>query len=109
LARCWELGKDVLVDREAVYREWLADHLARQGGVTIRTSRVKAFQRARLVRRTQGAERQAHLAERPDVVLDGELLVADPADFAKMLARGVGRHRAFGFGMLLLKPATSPC
>ena len=27
--------------------------------------------------------------------------------FARLLARGVGRHRAFGFGMLLLRPAST--
>jgi CRISPR system Cascade subunit CasE len=31
--------------------------------------------------------------------------VADPAAFAQLLARGVGRHRAFGLGMLLLRPS----
>jgi len=30
--------------------------------------------------------------------------VRDPTGFAALLARGVGRHRAFGFGMLLLRP-----
>ena len=40
----------------------------------------------------------------PDVVMQGRLRVSDPQAFAQLLARGVGRHRAFGFGMLLLRP-----
>jgi len=37
----------------------------------------------------------------------GVLQVRDSAAFAALLARGIGRHRAFGFGMLLLKPAAA--
>ena len=37
-------------------------------------------------------------------VLAGTLTVRDPQAFATLLARGVGRHRAFGYGMLLLSP-----
>ena len=36
--------------------------------------------------------------------MSGTLRVTDPAAFAAGLARGIGRHRAFGFGMLLLAP-----
>jgi CRISPR system Cascade subunit CasE len=46
------------------------------------------------------------MARRPDATFRGTLRVDDPARFAAAaLARGVGRHRAFGFGMLLLRPA----
>ncbi|MFG1332515.1 type I-E CRISPR-associated protein Cas6/Cse3/CasE [Xanthobacter autotrophicus] len=37
-------------------------------------------------------------------VLVGTLTVRDAQAFAALLARGVGRHRAFGYGMLLLSP-----
>ena len=39
-------------------------------------------------------------------VLDADTLtVTDGAAFTDRLRRGVGRHTAFGFGMLLLRPA----
>jgi CRISPR system Cascade subunit CasE len=38
------------------------------------------------------------------VAIVGALRVADEAGFAGAIARGIGRHRAFGFGMLLLAP-----
>ena len=41
----------------------------------------------------------------PDAVLNGELVVGDPAAFASLLANGVGRHKAYGYGMLMLRPA----
>lgn len=43
----------------------------------------------------------------PDAVFTGVLQVQDPTAFAALVARGIGRHRAFGFGMLLLKPAAT--
>ena len=42
---------------------------------------------------------------RPSAVLEGTLSITDPVEFRQTLARGIGRHRAFGFGMLLLRPA----
>jgi CRISPR system Cascade subunit CasE len=35
----------------------------------------------------------------------GELTINDADAFARLLAGGVGRHAAYGFGMLLLRPA----
>ena len=38
------------------------------------------------------------------IAIVGVLCVVDELHFAEAIARGVGRHRAFGFGMLLLAP-----
>ena len=56
----------------------------------------------RLQRRAGGRQ---IFSRRPDVTFRGTLQVTDPDRFHALLARGVGRHRAFGFGMLLLRPA----
>jgi CRISPR system Cascade subunit CasE len=40
----------------------------------------------------------------PDAVFTGVLQVLDTTAFAALVARGIGRHRAFGYGMVLLKP-----
>lgn len=102
LARCWRT--EGTVDREAVYREWLADELGRRGGARMVSARVLGHQRAHLVRRDHRPERKAIGGERPEAVFSGELEVTDPGAFAALLSRGVGRHRGFGFGMLLLRP-----
>ncbi|MBF0528782.1 MAG: type I-E CRISPR-associated protein Cas6/Cse3/CasE [Deltaproteobacteria bacterium] len=47
---------------------------------------------------------QIRKIERPDALFRGDLTVRDPETFAAMLAHGIGRHRAFGFGMMLLRP-----
>lgn len=108
LARCFRVDPTEKVDREAVYRDWLAAQLARQGGARVTSARVTAFKRERLSRPTHRSGERASVVERPDATLGGELEVADPALFAALLRRGIGRHRAFGFGMLLLRPPGGP-
>lgn len=102
LLRCREAGDGARVDREAVYREWLSGQLARHGGARVTELRVEAYKRERFTRRTQGEGRKSHVCEWPKVTFRGALEVTDPAGFDALLRRGVGRHRAFGLGMLLL-------
>lgn len=104
LNRCLRAGDGNPVDRESVYREWLAAELSRDGAARLRDSRMIRFQRVRLSRRDRGAAaRRFARCERPDATIAGSLEVVDPDAFAVLLRRGLGRHRAFGFGMLLLR------
>lgn len=105
LARSWEVGPEVPLDREEVYRGWLDEELAKEGAAKLVSASMMNFHLGPQHRRTQGEERQGHRTKRPDVSFEGVLEVGDPAAFAARLARGVGRHRSFGFGMLLLRPA----
>lgn len=104
LAKSWEVGPDVPLDRQDVYREWLGEELAKEGAAKLIDASMASFQLGRLQRRTHGEDRKGHRTERPDVTFEGVLEVVDAAAFGRRLARGVGRHRAFGFGMLLLRP-----
>ena len=105
LAKAWEVGPDVPLDRNDVYCDWLRAELAKEGAADVLSASVTNYRLSRLHRRTHGDERRGHRSERPDVTFEGTLRVLDSAAFGTRLARGVGRHRAFGFGMLLLKPA----
>lgn len=116
LARCWRAedartaeqkasGFRPLVDRGAVYRDWLAEQLERRGGARLIQADLARFQLEPLVRRTQGEQRKTRDGWRPDAHFHGLLEVTDEDGFARLLAGGIGRHRAFGFGMLLLRPA----
>ena len=58
------------------------------------------FRRARAFRKLN--ERHS---EGPDAVMRGIFTVAEPEAFAGLLSRGIGRHRSYGYGMLLLRPA----
>lgn len=110
--------------REEVYRDWLARRF--DGAATIEPDsfRLTQLKRGLLLRPRQTA-RNSDLTQRrdlvrvgllksgangeqggsPDATLQGKLSISDPEAFATLLARGIGRHRAFGFGMLLLRPA----
>jgi CRISPR system Cascade subunit CasE len=96
--------------RNEVYVRWLGEHLARQGGAQIIDARLDRFRLLDVVRKTQRTSatdepRSARRVGGPDAVLIGQLRVTDADAFAAVLARGVGRHRAFGFGLLLLHPS----
>ncbi len=105
LAKAFSAGSGGRPSREDAYRQWLIDHLNHaSSGIRSVNVRVAAFARTRLVRRTQGVERRAMTLERPDVRFEGEVVVEDGDVFRNFLARGVGRHKAFGFGAVILVP-----
>lgn len=89
-------------DREAVYIDWLARELDRRTGAQLDAARTRmvAFRRVMSRYHVDGSG-----VEGPDAVMRGTLTVTDSDAFAGLLARGVGRHRAYGYGMLLLRPA----
>jgi len=104
LSRCWAAGgEDVPVDREKTYRDWLASALDRSAGAHLLDARLLQFKRERVLRRTQDPQRKARRCERPVALLVGALEIVDSAAFGALVRRGVGRHRAFGFGALLLR------
>ena len=95
-------GEEALLSREAVYSDWLATQLLRHGGARLEGSAVmKSFQRTRIIRNLS-ARRSI---EGPEAVMRGVLAITDAHAFNALLARGIGRHRAYGYGMLLLRPA----
>lgn len=107
LLECERQGTATVVDRQAVYCAWLAEQLARQGAAKLCNARLTQFDQGLLTRRTQGDRRIAPPLRKPSAILRGELRIDDPAAFAALLQRGIGRHRAFGFGMLLLHPPST--
>lgn len=104
-----EKAQGSALDRGEVYVQWLRDVLARQGGAELVDARMTRYQQLGVTRKSQkgNAEdvRHSRLVNGPDTVLTGQLRVANSQAFAQLLANGLGRHRAFGFGLLLLRPA----
>ena len=89
--------------RAGVYVEWLAERFGGAAAIEAGSCRLAAFQRSRAVRGGKAGP------EGPDATLQGTLAVGDPEAFVQLLRRGIGRHRAYGYGMLLLRPpGTSP-
>ena len=95
------LSPETRLEREDVYGRWLQSQMQRNSGCTLGEVKLSEFGLETLRRR--GNTRLV----RPNVVLEGSLSIIDPAEFRRLLVRGIGRHRAFGFGMLLLRPEVS--
>lgn len=93
------------LNRALVYQEWLAARLA--GAAELETTELAGFhlvaQWRQGLRPGRGSRGTARLT-RPAALLRGVLRVSDGAAFHDLLGHGVGRHRSFGYGMLLLRP-----
>ena len=93
-------GRDAMTrSREEVYADWLGDRLERNGARLVEAT-LQSFQRVRSVRKLR-----TRPTEGPRALMRGTLAVSGPEAFASLLRRGVGRHCAYGYGMLLLRPA----
>ena len=88
---------DDKVPREIAYLDWLEQMLKGVASLKRQCCRLARFQRSRVTRK-------GHKIEGPDAVIHGTLEVTDPAAFHAKLASGIGRHRSYGYGMLLLRP-----
>ncbi len=84
-------------NRESVYLDWLSERFGGAAKLDQAVTRMKRHQRMRVSRGTGSTEG-------PDAVFHGTLSVQDPVSFRNLLAGGLGRHRAYGYGMLLLRP-----
>ena len=89
------------LDRKQIYTDWLKQKLHQNGAtLNIDSARMVSFERKKAVR----AAGERKTSEGPEAVFHGNLIVDDSERFSVLLARGLGRHCAYGFGMLLLRP-----
>lgn len=107
LARCWrEEGEQ---RREEVYEEWLRGQLDASRGVKLLEANLERFMLTRVMRRQGKRDHEAHRKAKrlvlPDTSWSGVLEVEESEAFEALLRRGIGRHRAFGFGMVKLRRA----
>ena len=91
--------------REEVYAGWLTGKLRKQGGCDPhQEAMVVADYRRDRVSCRNGLPGILG----PETVIRGLLTIADPELFSQLLRNGIGRYRAYGFGMVLVKPALPP-
>jgi len=83
--------------REAVYRAWLMEQMGQ-------TARLKSAHMERFQFVSQYRKGLKKKLDRPQALFRGILEVQDSSGMNSLLSRGIGRHRAFGYGMLLLRP-----
>lgn len=90
--------------REAVYTRYLQDRLP---GAQIGRGFLERFTLARMMRKDRSAEANAAGVRGrmiPDATLTGVLTVTDPAAFVTAVGAGLGRQRAFGYGLMRVEP-----
>lgn len=91
--------------RDEAYTQWLTKKLE-ENGAHLEHAHLTKFQLRKMMRKharvQQGVPRRKQFFHLPDAVLEGSLTVASSDKFNQLLARGIGRHRGFGFGMLLI-------
>ncbi|MDA0814703.1 MAG: type I-E CRISPR-associated protein Cas6/Cse3/CasE [Verrucomicrobia bacterium] len=103
-----EDSADEKPSREAIYRHWVAERFAGDNAAKLLSASMHGFALRRVIRRVKSDEagaRKPRSINGPDAMFRGELEIDNPIAFSQMLAHGIGRHRAFGYGMLLLKPS----
>ena len=100
LARADTAGKDGGLKRDDVYRDYLAERLS---GASIEASRLVQFRLRRLMRPKK--DRSVSGKTMPEAVIEGCLCVDEPPKLIEAITTGIGRQRAYGFGMLRLQPA----
>ncbi len=92
--------------RGQVYLDWFKALASRTGGFEVERARLDGQQWLRMWRRDHDPKgRKSHKLLRPEIYVSGLLSVTDQREFREVLRRGIGRHKAFGFGMLKLRPA----
>lgn len=92
--------------RAEVYRGWIRAKLAEAGAKVERLGLdgVIGDDAPRRTRPDPAGHRPLRRVPGHSVTATGTLVVENAEHFASALARGIGRHRAFGYGMLLLSP-----
>ena len=88
--------------REEVYADWLKTRLESCGAAQLESATLAMFQRTRAVRKLH-----TRPSEGPHALLRGTLTISNPTQFGHLVANGIGRHKAYGYGMLLLRPPIS--
>lgn len=94
-------------DRSTVYKNWLQKRLS--GRADLEYFSLKSFKIVKVARRStpdaNGKRRLGSSFHVPSAEIDGVLTVKDPALFTELFKHSIGKHGAFGFGALMLRPS----
>ncbi|MCS4054097.1 type I-E CRISPR-associated protein Cas6/Cse3/CasE [Salinibacter ruber] len=102
LSQAWE-SEENDVTRQGAYRRWLERQL--EGFAELESFSLKQYSLPEMTRRVPDGDggRRVTTFQNPDVAMTGTLLPKE--NFVSLLDRGVGHHKAFGYGMMKVRPA----
>ena len=89
--------REVEQARHEIYQTWLEEKL--DGIAVVKSCRLARYDR---IRAAFGKQRE--VIRLPSAVLHGDVEVTQPDAFHAKLASGIGRHKAYGFGMMMMRP-----
>lgn len=95
--------------RAESYTQWVADKIHQTQAAQVQSTALVQWRlisqlRQGSINHPSGARERKHL-RRPQALVRGVLTVQDGPAFEDLIRHGIGRHRAFGYGMILLRPA----
>jgi CRISPR system Cascade subunit CasE len=94
------------LDPAEVYATWLRERAwPSTSGARLLHCRVTGWRKPRTESVSAWRGRGDGGLRLPDVTCTGTLEILEPTAWMGLLARGLGRHRAFGYGMLLVRAA----
>lgn len=85
--------------QETVYAAWLRRQFELNGGAQLETAKLTSFINLLTKRQISGKTISV-----PSAVMNGQLTITDPEQFKELLAKGIGKHKAYGYGMIRLRP-----
>lgn len=94
-------ARDVWPYQQQAALDWLSRQ-GEQGGFSLREASVDAYRQQQIRR-----EKSRQMIQFSSVDYTGVLVVNDPELFLQRLASGFGKSRAFGCGMMMIKPGES--
>lgn len=84
------------------YMDWLVERLSPTCKIV--SVEVENFKFEKILRRKHDTSRSATPITVPSATFVGALTITNPAGFNNAISNGIGRHKAFGYGALLLRP-----
>ena len=102
LSQAWEREKNDLT-REKAYQRWLKRQLGDHA--KLKSFALNQYSLPKMTRRVPDGNggRKVVRFQNPDVTMTGTLMPT--GDLITLLERGVGAHKAFGYGMMKVRPA----
>ncbi|HFG0657851.1 TPA: type I-E CRISPR-associated protein Cas6/Cse3/CasE [Salmonella enterica] len=94
-------SRDIWTYQQQAALEWLS-HQGEQNGFSLREASVDAYRQQQIRR-----EKSRQMIQFSSVDYAGVLVVNNPVLFLQRLVQGYGKSRAFGCGMMLIKPGDS--
>lgn len=99
-------GKGVEVDRPTAYADWAEQRFVEEvSGARLDEVDTVSSGVTVVCRYTQDKVRKQVTGRMTEAVLEGICTIIEPIAFSNFLRTGVGRKRAFGYGMMQLRPA----